>query len=91
MIDLNELHKTDFYISIQIGIQFQPRLKFIVSAFAFTCVCVCVYYCGPTVIVWWTQGVVSHTPPRGEDDKVSNRHTRSRGFGSQHSKDRWIL
>lgn len=50
------------------------------------CVCVCL-----TVIVWWTEGVVSHTPPWGEDDKVSNGNPWSSGFGSKHSKDRWIL
>lgn len=50
-----------------------------------------VRYCGLTVIVRRAEGVVSHTPPRGEDDKVSDGHTWSRGFGSQHSKDRRIL
>lgn len=50
------------------------------------CVRVCL-----TVIVWWTEGVVSHTPPWGEDDKVSNGNPWSSGFGSKHSKDRWIL
>lgn len=51
----------------------------------------CVFKWGLTVIVGWTEGVVRHTPSRGEDDKVSNGHAWSCGFGSQHSKDRWIL
>lgn len=51
----------------------------------------CVCRRGLTVIVRWTEGVVGHTPAWGEDDEVSNGHPGSRGFGGQHSKDRWVL
>ena len=43
------------------------------------------------MIVWRTEGVVSHTPARGEDDKISDGHTWTRGFGGQHGEDGWIL
>lgn len=46
---------------------------------------------GLTVIVRWTERVVGHTPPRWEDDKVSNGYTGSCRFGGQHCKDWWIL
>lgn len=47
--------------------------------------------CGLTVIVRWTEGVVSHTPSWREDDKISNGHPRFGGLGSEHSEYRWIL
>lgn len=47
--------------------------------------------CGLTVVVRWTEGVVSHTPSWWEDDKISNGHPRFGGLGSQHSKYGWIL
>lgn len=47
--------------------------------------------CGLTVIVRWTEGVVSHTPSWREDDKISNGHPRFGGLGSEHSEYRRIL
>lgn len=44
-----------------------------------------------TVIIRWTEGVIGHSPTWGKDDKISNGYTWSSGFGSQHSKDGWIL
>lgn len=43
------------------------------------------------MVVRRTEGVVSHPPPWGEDDKVRNGHTWFCGFGGQHGEDRWIL
>lgn len=43
------------------------------------------------MVVRWTERAVGHTPPRWEDDEVGNGHAGSRGLGSQHRKDGWVL
>ena len=48
--------------------------------------------CGQlTVVPWWPEGVILHTPARREDHKVSNRHTWFGTWASQDSVDGGVL